>query len=114
MATIAAATAGDVSDADNGSLHPGRMQNTAGVPAGNGLTEDGLKKPRIMDKTGQVRSGFWPPRVTDKKTRSKQSLYNTATRLGGIMPFISQGGPVKMSIAGNLWQRMSAIGKLEQ
>ena len=85
MATIVGATAGDVSGAENGSLHPGRMQNTAGVPAGNGATGGGLKMPRIMDKTGRVRSGFWPPRVTDKKTRSKESLSQYAMRSGGVI-----------------------------
>lgn len=53
MATIVGATAGDVSGAENGSLHPGRMQNTAGVPAGNGPTEGGLKMSWKVDKPGR-------------------------------------------------------------
>jgi hypothetical protein len=41
MATIAAATAGDVSDAVNGSSPPGRRQYTVGPPVGNGRIEGG-------------------------------------------------------------------------
>jgi hypothetical protein len=48
MATIAAATAGDVSDAVNGSSPPGRRQNTAGPPAGSGHTERGI---RVVEKS---------------------------------------------------------------
>ena len=40
MATIAVATADDVNDVKNGSLHPGRTQNTAGGRAGRPLTEE--------------------------------------------------------------------------
>ena len=56
MATIAAATAGDVSDAENGFLHLGRRQHTAGVLAVNGRTGSGLKTLRIMDKAGSESS----------------------------------------------------------
>ena len=41
MATIAVATAGDVSDAEYGFMRPDRMQNTVRVPAGNGHTGTG-------------------------------------------------------------------------
>ena len=46
MATIAAATAGDVSGAEKDSLLPGRMLNTAGVPAGNGASEGTVRNYR--------------------------------------------------------------------
>ncbi|MHC4961719.1 MAG: hypothetical protein ACYTGA_06335 [Planctomycetota bacterium] len=52
MATIAAATAGDVSDAENGSSPPGQMQDTAGPPAGNGRTESGLRISIRVDEYG--------------------------------------------------------------
>ena len=43
MATIADAIAGDVRGAENGSMHPGQMPNTAGLRAGSGRTGSGLK-----------------------------------------------------------------------
>jgi hypothetical protein len=58
MATIPGATASAVSDAEYGSLRPGRMQNIAGMPAGNGLTEGVLKMSRKMDKSERVLSGL--------------------------------------------------------
>ena len=87
MATIAVATASDASDAGSGSLHPGRMQITAGMPAGNGPTESGLIMAREADKSEWVLSGLLPPRVTDKNRHAKESLPNSATVPGAIIGF---------------------------
>lgn len=73
MATIAGATAGNVSGAENGSLRPGRMQYTAGVPAGNGPTEGGLTKREKADKTERL---FLPRALRIKnRTHKKKCVY---------------------------------------
>ena len=53
MATIAAATASAVSDAEYGFMRPGQMQNTARAPAGKGLTGTGLRVSEKADKYGR-------------------------------------------------------------
>ena len=113
MATIAAATVRDVSDAENGFLRLAQMQNTARAPAGKGLTGTGLRVSGKVDKYGRfLISCTCALRIMC----AAQNKLSNWLRLFPVVSYLLFPGedPCLLSTIGKRWQGVSPPVKQER